>query len=105
MQALTKNARAMSLHGEYTHITQAAGQQGALNKSQTVLDTADGDFVNYIKQLKYQHVDAYADLFKVPKLGAVMRDFSPSLDLATTHSRLATFRLALQRRLLMAGEL
>ena len=75
VQALAENARVMSLLGDYTHITQVAGQPGTLNKSQTVLDTADGNFVKYIKQLKYQHVDAYADLFKVPKLGTVIKGF------------------------------
>jgi Lipase (class 3) len=104
VQALAENARVMSLLGDYTHITQVAGQPGTVNKSQTLFDAADGDFANYIRQLRYQHVDAYAELFDVPKLGKVMSDFAPPLDFGTAPSRLAALRLALQRRLLMLGE-
>ena len=101
VRALAAGARALSLFGRYTHVTTAAGQPGTFNRSPSLFNPAAGEFANFIEQLKYQHVDAYAELFDVPKVGKVLSDFAPSLDLVNSQSRLAALRLALQRSLLM----
>ena len=51
--------------------------------------------------MKYQHVDAYAAVFGVQKVGKVLSDFAPSLDVISSQSKLAALRPALQRSLLM----
>jgi hypothetical protein len=85
--------------GGYTHITPADGRPGVVNRSPDVFNPAAGDFSNYLRQMIYQHVEAYAELFEVPKVGKLMSDFAPSPD-ASSLLRVAALRLALQRRLL-----
>lgn len=101
VQALADAASAMSSSGGYTQIIPVAGLPGTVNTS--LINSAAGDFGNYFNQLQYQHVDAYPILLGVPKVGTVWNTVAASHELATPAARLATLRLALQRKLLMAA--